>query len=146
MNAQREEIREASTWVRVAEDDLRSAEYLLTMGDSGPFNVICFLSQQSAEKHLKSLLIYHGVDFAKTHDLIALINAVPPSAGLGVDPEELLVLNRYSIQPRYPGDWWPYSKVDAEEAVAVAKTVRKAVRDCLPSQALPNKEGEFTGE
>jgi HEPN domain-containing protein len=139
MNAQREEIKEASMWVRVAEDDLRSAEYLLTMGDAGPFNVICFLAQQSAEKYLKSLLIYLAVDFAKTHDLIALINSVPPSVGLAISPENLLVLNRYSIQPRYPGDWWPYSKVDAEEAVAGAKTVREAIRDCLPSQAFLGK-------
>lgn len=136
MSARREEIEEISTWVRVAEDDLRSAEYLLTMGDSAPFNVICFLAQQSAEKCLKSILIYHEVDFAKTHDLVALINSLPPSAGLSVNSEDLLVLNRYSIQPRYPGDWWPYSKADAEEAVALARSVRRAVRDCLPSHAL----------
>lgn len=138
MNAQREQLKEASTWARVAEDDLRSAEYLLTMGDSGPFNVICFLAQQSAEKYLKSLLISHGIDFAKTHDLIVLINSVPSSVDLAVKPEELLELNRYSIQPRYPGDWWPYSEADAEEAVAVAKKVREAVRDRLPSGALQN--------
>jgi HEPN domain-containing protein len=136
MNALREQIKETSTWARIAEDDLRSAEYLLTMGASGPFNVICFLAQQSAEKYIKSLLISHGVDFAKTHDLIVLINSVPPSVDLAVSPEDLLTLNRYSIQPRYPGDWWPYSKADAEKAVAVAKAVREAVRDCLPSGAL----------
>jgi HEPN domain-containing protein len=81
MNAQREAIKEASTWIRVAEDDLRSAEYLLIMGDTGPFNVICFLAQQSAEKYLKSLLVYLAADFARTHDLIPLVNAVPQSAG-----------------------------------------------------------------
>src|SRR5208282_4260711 len=43
MNARHEELEEASKWVKVAEDDLRSAEYLLTMGDSSPFNVVCFL-------------------------------------------------------------------------------------------------------
>jgi HEPN domain-containing protein len=139
MSALREEIKEVSTWVRVAEDDLRSAEYLLTMGDSAPFNVICFLAQQSAEKYLKSLLIYYTVDFTKTHDLIALVNSVPPSVNLAVDPESLLALNRYSIQPRYPGDWWPYSKVDAEDAVVVARNVRESVRDRLPSEALLSK-------
>lgn len=136
MNEPHEQIKEASTWARIAEDDLRSAEYLLTMGSSGPFNVICFLAQQSAEKYLKSLLIFHGVDFTKTHDLIVLINSVPSSVDFALKPEELLELNRYSIQPRYPGDWWPYSKADAEEAVEVAKAVRKAVRDCLPSGTL----------
>lgn len=103
MNAQREEIKEASRWVRVAEDDLRSAEYLLTMGDTGPFNVICFLAQQSAEKYLKSLLIYLAVDFAKTHDLIALINSVPPSAGLTVSPQKLVGVE--SLQHSTPLSW-----------------------------------------
>ena len=106
---------------------------------TAPFNVICFHAQQCAEKYLKSLLIYHGVDFAKTHDLMALINALPSSAGLAISPEILVGLNRYSIQTRYPGDWWPYSKADAEEAVAVARTVRGAVRNCLPSGAVQNK-------
>jgi|WetSurMetagenome_2_1015567.scaffolds.fasta_scaffold178259_1 HEPN domain-containing protein len=141
MNEQRDEVKEISTWIKIAEDDLRSAEYLLTMGDSAPFNVICFHAQQSAEKYLKSLLIYHEVDFAKTHDLIVLLNWVPPSANLAVNPENLLTLNRYGIQPRYPGDWWPYSKTDAEEAVVLAKAAREAVRDCLPASALAG-EGE----
>jgi len=136
MNESYEQVKEAYTWARIAEDDLRSAEYLLTMGSNGPFNVICFLAQQSAEKYLKSLLIFHGADFIKTHDLIVLINTVPSSVNFAVKPEELLELNRYSIQPRYPGDWWPYSKADAEEAVAVAKKVRESVRDCLPSGTL----------
>lgn len=141
MNARHEELEEASKWVKVAEDDLRSAEYLLTMGDSSPFNVVCFLAQQCAEKYLKGLLIYQGIDFPKTHDLIVLVKSVPLSIDLAISAEDLLPLNRYSIEPRYPGNWWPYSKVDAQEAVAVAKTVREAVRDCLPSEAI-SVEGE----
>lgn len=138
MNVRHEQIKEALTWARIAEDDLRSAEYLLTMADDGPFNVICFLAQQSAENYLKSLLILHGIDFTKTHDLIVLRNSVPSSVDLAVKPEELLVLNRYSIQPRYPGAWWPYSETDAEEAVAVARKVRDAIRYHLPSDASTN--------
>ncbi len=139
MSERREVIESLSTWVSIAEDDLRSAEYLVTMGDNAPFNVICFLAQQSAEKYLKSLLIYHNIAFAKTHDLIVLINSIPQSVHLALSPEDLVTLNRYSIQPRYPGDWWPYSKIDAEEAIATAKSVRDAVQGCLPVEVLSGK-------
>jgi HEPN domain-containing protein len=45
-----EEIRQ---WFSIADADLRSAEYLLTMRHPVPDEVICNLSQQACEKYLK---------------------------------------------------------------------------------------------
>lgn len=44
-------ILRAQEWRRLAEMDLSSAEYLLDMHPA-PIEIICYLSQQSAEKYL----------------------------------------------------------------------------------------------
>jgi HEPN domain len=46
------------------------------------------------------------------------------------------VLTRYAIEGRYPGDWDPIGRDEAEEAVAAAKKVRKAIRAHLPKETL----------
>jgi len=53
---------------------------------------------------------------------------------LPVKMEDLLVLNRYSIEARYPGDWDPIYRDEAEEAVALARQIRQAVRANLPCE------------
>jgi len=118
-------------WVLKAENDLRNAEHTLTLEDDCPFDTVCFHAQQSAEKYLKALLLFSGIDFPRTHDLRLLIQLLP--AGLvSVKMEDVLVLNRYSVETRYPGDWEPIERADAEEALGIAKRVRSMVRAALP--------------
>ena len=54
-------------WVGKADHDLRTAEHALTLEEDCPCDTICFLAQQCVEKYLKSLLVFHAVDFPKTH-------------------------------------------------------------------------------
>ena len=49
----------AKKWFNKANNDLITAEYLLTM-QSPPTDAICFHSQQVAEKYLKGFLTFHG--------------------------------------------------------------------------------------
>ena len=58
-----------SEWVRKAENDLISAKHLLTLRENQPTDSICFHAQQCAEKYLKALLTFQGIDFTKTHDI-----------------------------------------------------------------------------
>jgi len=51
----------AQEWQRLGEMDLSSAEHLLTMKPV-PVEIICYLSQQSAEKYLKGYLVLHGIN------------------------------------------------------------------------------------
>jgi len=51
-------------WFHYSDMDLASAEHLQTMHPQ-PFEIICFLCQQSAEKNLKGYLIYKNVFLAK---------------------------------------------------------------------------------
>lgn len=55
---------------------------------------------------------------------------------LGLDIAEVLKLNRYAIEARYPGEWEPITREETQQAVAVAKTVREAVRKHLREDVL----------
>lgn len=67
-------------WFKKAENDLRTAEYTMTMDDP-PYDTVCFHTQQCAEKYLKGFLAFHKIDFPKTHsleDLVELCKRVVP--------------------------------------------------------------------
>lgn len=65
-----------ASWIEKAEHDLRNAEYVMTMEEDCPFDTICYHCRQSAEQYLKAVLVYLGIDFPRTHDLIALFNLI----------------------------------------------------------------------
>ena len=50
----------AREWFDRGDNDLRSAQHLLTMPDP-PYENIGFHAQQCAEKYLKGFLLYHGI-------------------------------------------------------------------------------------
>jgi HEPN domain-containing protein len=122
-------------WIEKAEHDIRNAEHTLTLKKNCPFDTVCFHAQQCAEKYLKALLVSRSVDFPKTHDLRILMQMVPKEVKLGLRMNEVLPLNRYTIEARYPGDWEPITRKEAKEALAIACKVRQAVRTYLPIKA-----------
>lgn len=64
--------REAEEWISKAEGDLGVASR--EMLTSAPvWDVVCFLSQQCAEKYLKGFLEEQNMKFAETHDLAPCI-------------------------------------------------------------------------
>ncbi len=81
-------------------------------------------------------MTYRGIEFPKTHDLVALFNRLGKNPGIEMDVEELQPLNRYSIEARYPGDWDPIDLQEATEAVVKARRIRDAVRSVLPEDVL----------
>jgi HEPN domain-containing protein len=139
MNGPPEVIAELRRWIEKAEADLRTAEYLLTMKERCPFDVVCFHSQQCAEKYLKALLVQLDSEFPKTHDLVVLFNLARDKAGLILRVEDVQPLNRYSIEARYPGEWEPIDGIEAGSAVTMAGKVRAAVRPLLPAQAFEDQ-------
>lgn len=101
-----------------------------------PFPAVCFHAQQCAEKYVKALLEWTAGESPRTHDLRLLMQLVPPWAGLNLDPARVVSLNRYAVETRYPGEWEPITRKEAEAALAAAKAVRQAVRRYLPRSAL----------
>ena len=131
MSERPEIIAEAWRWVEKADHDIRNAEYVLTLTENCPTDTVCFHCQQCAEKNLKALLIYRGIPFPKTHDLVVLFNLLGGESALGLRIEDVQPLNRYSVEARYPGDWNPIEMAEAAEAVKMAQGVRDAVRSLL---------------
>ena len=99
-----------------------------------PFaNAVAFHCQQAAEKYLKAFLVWSEVDFPKTHDLKELLNlAEPVSRELAVGLKNVIVLTRYGVDLRYPGDRPDAALEEAREAVEMALQVRDAVLPLLP--------------
>ncbi len=132
MTSRDEAIRLARGWAAKADEDLLVAEHLLRMRRNCPFGIAAFHCQQSAEKHIKAVLTWRSVPFPRSHDLPELLFLVPPDIGLGITAEELSLLNRYSVEVRYPGEWEPVTRAEARDALELARRVRAAAMAALP--------------
>lgn len=116
-------------WVQRAEEDYAIAAASVRRKQPWTYGA-CFHAQQCAEKYLKAILVAHGQEFPKVHDLLAL-NTLCVQAGIltGFDPAHLDVLSAYAVRVRYPGD--DPTAEEARQAVQIAKSVRKLARDWL---------------
>lgn len=141
MTEPREVSRQVRQWVEKAEHDLRNAEHTLTLRDEDcPFDTACFHAQQCVEKYLKGWLSLRRLDVPRSHDLVVLLN-LGLAAGLrGLSPQDIQPLNRYIIEARYPGDWDPIDRSEAEQAVAMARHVRESVQALLPPEVLQGND------
>ncbi len=136
MSVPPEILRGIRQWIERAEDDLRNAEHTLRLKENCPLWTVCFHAQQCAEKYLKGLLILRSIDFPKTHDLVVLLNLAGGPQAVGVDLLDVEPLNRYPVEARYPGDWDPVDRGEAEQSVGMARKVREVVRRHFPEAAL----------
>ncbi len=136
MSAAPENLRLARMWVEKAEEDLLVAELLLSSEECCPASTICFHAQQCAEKYVKALLVYLSVPFPKVHDIGELLHLVPASIKVPLTAEEQEQLTFYATTARYPGDYEPVSREDAEEMISAARKLRDAIRSHIPADAL----------
>ena len=123
-------------WIRKAESDFKTAEHLLQGGPDFAEGT-AFHSQQAAEKYLKAFLVWHQIEFPKTHDIEALLKL----AGKVDDkiPEILgdtVILTPYGVDYRYPGEYPEVTIADAKRALRLADCVRAEVRGRLPHHTL----------
>lgn len=123
-------------WLVKAEKDVIVATEMLTRG--GPFtDVVCFHAQQCAEKALKACLVWHGIDFPKTHVLEDLLDLLSQrDARLEHLGEALRSLTPFAVETRYPEMTQP-SLEEAEAALGVARRVYEAALGQLPAAIRP---------
>ena len=69
-----EEVRAEFTrqWIQKGEGDFKVAAHLLQSGIDF-YEEATYHSQQAAEKYLKAFLVWHQIEFPKTHDIEALL-------------------------------------------------------------------------
>jgi len=123
-------------WIRKAESDFKTAAHLLKSSPDLAEGT-SFHSQQAAEKYLKAFLVWHQIEFPKTHDIEALLKL----AGKVDDkiPEILgdtVILTPYGVDYRYPGEYPEVGMSDAERAFLLADRVRAEIRNRLPRHTL----------
>jgi HEPN domain-containing protein len=131
MNGPPELVFTVRQWVEKAEHDLTAAQLLLNAPDNCPYDVVCFHVQQWVEKCMKALLVSLSITFPKTHDLRKLFDLMPDSAKKIFNLEDLLLVNRYAIDARYPGDYDPIGRRDAQRAVKIAVKLKKKISSLL---------------
>ncbi|MHB8618970.1 MAG: HEPN domain-containing protein [Chloroflexota bacterium] len=122
-----EKREEAQRWLRYAADDLRFAEMAMRDTDTPP-RYVCFLSQQSAEKALKAILIVEYVEFPRTHNVEELLALVPQGWQAAMsDLPDLGALSSWAVQARYPDSLREATVGEARAALKQARAVWQAV-------------------
>ena len=99
MTPQREE---ALKFLELAEQD-RVAFRILAASTESSLAVVGFHAQQAVEKALKAVLIDHGVEFRRTHDLQTLADRLTGDLGLQLPVHEaqLRRLIPFAVEARY---------------------------------------------
>jgi len=107
-------------WLEKARRDLTIAKKELDSKE--PFtDIVCFHSQQAAEKYLKAYLLWEVIEFPRTHTLEDLVllagQKYPAFSGL---KDSVAALTPYAVEARYPEFEEPRLE-DARGAVKIAK-------------------------
>lgn len=117
--------RETEEWLKLANEDLQSAEYLF---EKRLLRMVCFHAQQSVEKVLKSLLAENEVEIPRIHNLLDLNNSVK-RLGYSTDltDEEAIFLNTV-YRWRYPPDLGllpsgELTEPDTQRALSIARAI-----------------------
>jgi len=122
--------REAEEWVKIALEEYRSAEYLFV---KRLYRMVCYHAQQTVEKILKAILTEREVDFARTHNILDLRNAV---IRLGYEikltDEDCVFLNSV-YRSRYPSDLGLLpsgepTEEDAKKAIGIAQVMEDTIQ------------------
>jgi len=112
-------------WFSLAEHDLGTAK-IIFLNLPEYYEIVAFHCQQSIEKYIKGLLVFYGVSFEKSHDLVYLKDLLVDN----VEIEKALIrrittLKSYAVQLRYPNNVKHLEKSQLEEAINTAEEMRK---------------------
>ncbi len=120
-------------WIIKADHDLKTAKDEITANDPTT-DTVCFHVQQCVEKYLKAYLVFNGIEIIKslkTHDISELIDYCKD---IDKDFEQLISdndadrLTNYSIEARYPDDFYLPSVEESNQAIYIAENVKGFVK------------------
>lgn len=128
-------------WLKFVTDDLRSAEILLR---EGIYNMVCFHSQQAAEKSLKAFLRHHNKSIPFIHFLEELCDRcskiAPSFSQLRADCKAFDVFYQPTRYPEAPTGSLPEgmpNKEQAEETLQKAKEAFDFARSRIAAASQP---------
>jgi len=113
-------------WIEKAEGDFATAGREVRARKQPNYDAACFHAQQAAEKYLKAVLQESGAPVSRTHNLLDLLElCLPYDESLALQRDLLIVLDRYAVLYRYPGE-----SADRDEARRVYQAI-SAFRDFM---------------
>jgi HEPN domain-containing protein len=96
---------------------------------------LCFDLQQSAEKAVKAVLVFRGIDFPKTHDIRDLLTLLDPDkSGIPEKVWSAIDLTDYAVESRYPGRADPVTEEEYHEALVLAEIVFNWAEDVITNK------------
>ena len=112
-------------WITMSKQDYEVAKHLYENFYPKPLETICYHSQQSAEKAIKTVILSLGAEggLPRKHDLTFLLNQIKNQ--VDIDDSVLSAadrLNAYSVNVRYPDEMF-LEKEDAENALKYAEEI-----------------------
>ena len=121
---------ETLEWIEYSKRDFDSASFLKAMKPL-PVEIICYLSQQAAEKALKALLVENSIPVQKTHDLLILQKLLNPILGTNQIDSQCALLTNFATITRYPYPSIQIEESESYNALEASKKVRDFVKNCL---------------
>jgi HEPN domain-containing protein len=118
-------------WLLKADNDLKVAENEMRLSpEETVTDAVCFHSQQAVEKFLKAYLITKNVEFGKTHNLEFLLELCVKE---NKEFAEIEVgnLTFYSVEVRYPDEFYIPSINESKECIEIARKVKRFVLEKL---------------
>ena len=120
-----------SEWVRLAEMDLSTARHMFYTFYPIPLEIVCFHSQQTAEKMLKAYLVSQGIEPPKIHDMRKLCDmCIEIEKNFDEIFTEAVLLTRYAVRLRYPIEL-ELIESDASKAIEYADKVMSFVKTLI---------------
>lgn len=123
--------KETEEWLKIALQEYKSAEYLF---EKTLYRMVCYHAQQTVEKILKAILTEREIDFARTHNILDLRNAVIRLGyKIEITDEDSVFLNSI-YRSRYPSDLGLLPsgepiKEEAEKSLNIARVVIDKIPD-----------------
>jgi HEPN domain-containing protein len=113
-------------WLFRANEDIAVLENLFESGPDLYASTICYHAQQAVEKFLKAFLVFHNIDFPKTHDLDYLLlecEKIEP----GNFEIDLGSLTDFEVSLRYPDDFYVPDIEETTQYRDIALAVKRIV-------------------
>ena len=113
-------------WLFRANENIAVIENLFESGPELYASTICFHAQQAVEKFLKAFLVFHNIDFPKTHDLDYLLLECEKTEA-GKFEIDLGSLTDFGVSLRYPDDFYVPDIEETTQYREIALAVKKIV-------------------
>ena len=95
---------------------------------------LCFQLQQACEKSLKALLIYYDIDPPKTHSFGIILKEIEKTTTIPPEIKDVISLNNYAVQTRYPGDYVPVDEEEYLEIKEISENVLNWVKETISTE------------